>query len=539
LNRASLELKAAAILESKRRKALAASKEKTVYGIVCPDHGLLRCWQEHNGAYVEVDKEPTLSVPAKLEPAIIIPKPIKVIDGGRGSGKSENVSAILTARVKDYGRKLGCFREFQNSISDSVHSIISKKIRSLGFHGFDVQESKISHDNGGSVKYRGLARNPEGVKSMDGFTDFWIEEAQTISSRSLELIEPTLREDGSEIWYTLNRGSSADPISQEHLNPYKKALDRYGYYEDDDIMVIILNYDDNPWFPENLENKRRKNKKTWSTAKYDHVWNGAFNDEVEDSIIKAEWFDACVNAHKIEELKRRFRPLGARIAAHDPSDTGNDDKGYALRHGSVIKRVSVMNTGEVDDGCDWATGEAIKDSADWFVWDGDGMGTGLKRQVSTAFAGTNTKYHMFRGSLSGVGQDNGKKIYMPQEGDEDTKPKTYAETFKNNRAQYYIDLARRCHNTYRCVVKGDYVDPDDMISFDSDGVEDMQGLRSEMCRIPRKPNANGLEQIMNKDEMKKLGIESPNMADPVMMCLFTPIKQTAFEPLDYPEMSIV
>ena len=539
MQRASLELKAAAILESNRRKALAASKDKTVYGIVCPDHGLLRCWQEQGGVYVEVDKEPTLSVPAKLERAIIIPKPIKVIDGGRGSGKSENVSAILTARVKDYGRKLGCFREFKNSISDSVHSIISKKIRSLGLHGFDIQESKINHENGGAVKYRGLARNPEGVKSMDGFTDFWIEEAQTISARSLELIEPTLRENDSEIWYTLNRGSSADPISQEHLNPYKKELDRYGYYEDDNIMIIILNYGDNPWFPENLENKREKNKQIWSTAKYDHVWNGAFNDEVEDSIIKAEWFDACVNAHKIEELKRRFKPLGAKIAAHDPSDTGNDDKGYALRHGSVIKRVCVMSTGEVDDGCDWATGEASRDNADWFVWDGDGMGTGLKRQVSTAFAGTNTRYHMFRGSLSGVGQDNAKKIYMPQDGDEDTKAKTYAETFKNNRAQYYIELSRRCHNTYRCVVKGEYIDPDDMISFDSDGIEDMQGLRSEMCRIPRKANANGLDQIMNKQEMARLGIESPNMSDSVMMCLFTPIKQQAFEPLDYPEMSIV
>jgi phage terminase large subunit len=304
-------------------------------------------------------------------------------------------------------------------------------------------------------------------------------------------------------------------------------------------MVIIMNYGDNPWFPDNLENKREKNKQIWSTAKYDHVWNGAFNDEVEDSIVKAEWFDSCVNAHKIDRLKRMFRPLGAKIAAHDPSDSGNDDKGYALRHGSVIKRVCVMSTGEVDDGCDWATGEANKDNADWFVWDGDGMGTGLKRQVSTAFQGTNTKYHMFRGSLSGKGQDNAEKIYMPESGDSDTKPKTYAETFKNNRAQYYIELSRRCHNTYRCVVKGDYVDPDDMISFDSEGIEDMQGLRSEICRIPRKSNPNGLEQIMNKQEMKINGIESPNMSDSVMMCLFIPIKQHTFEPLSYPEMSIV
>jgi len=532
-SRDNLEQKAAAILELRHRKALAASKEMTVYGIVCPNDGLLRCWQDINGTYQIVDKEPTVSVPAKLERAIIIPKPIKVIDGGRGSGKSENVSAILTARVKDYGRKIGCFREFQNSITDSVHSIISKKIQALGFHGFDIQESKVTHENGGSIRYRGLARNPEGVKSMDGFKDFWVEEAQTISSRSLELIEPTLREEGSEIWYTLNRGSTGDPISQEHLNPYKAELEKNGYYEDANIMVIIMNHDDNPWFPDNLNSKRLKNKGVWSTAKYDHVWNGDFNDEVEDSIIKAEWFDACVDAHKLDRLKAMFKPHGAKVASHDPFDDGNDAGGYSLRHGSIIQKVKTKTKGEIDEVCDWATGLAIQDGADCFVWDGDGMGTGLKRQVSIAFDGTKTEYHMFRGSLSGKGQDNADKVYMKQEGDTANNSKTYAESFKNNRAQYYIDLATRCYNTYRCVVKGAYVDPDEMISFDSDGIDNLPGLRSQLCRIPSKDNPNGLQQIMSKDEMKKLGIDSPNESDSIMMSLFAPKTIKEFKPLKF------
>ena len=164
----------------------------------------------------------------------------------------------------------------------------------------------------------------------------------------------------------------------------------------------------------------------------------------------------------------------------------------------------------------------LNDDIDWFVWDGDGMGTGLKRQVSDAFDGTKVKYHMFRGSLSGSGQDNADKVYMPQSGDENTKPKTYAETFKNNRAQYYMELADRCYGTYRCVVRGEYVDPDNMISFDSDGICSITNLKSELCRIPKKPNPNGLLQMLNKKEMKSLGIESPNEADSVMMTLFKP-----------------
>ena len=111
---------------------------------------------------------------------------------------------------------------------------------------------------------------------------------------------------------------------------------------------------------------------------------------------------------------------------------------------------------------------------------------------------------MFRGSLSGSAQDSADKIYMPEDGDSDTKVKTYAETFLNNRSQYYMELARRCYNTYLCVVKGAYIAPDDMISFDSEGVESMEALRSQLCRIPEKPNSRGLQQIMSKQEMKKL-----------------------------------
>jgi len=111
---------------------------------------------------------------------------------------------------------------------------------------------------------------------------------------------------------------------------------------------------------------------------------------------------------------------------------------------------------------------------------------------------------------------------MPAEGDKDTAPKNHAETFYNNRAQYYGMLRDLMYNTYRCVVRGEYVDPIDMISLDSDGIENIKGLRSEVCRVPSKPNNRGLLQIMNKQEMAKLGIKSPNEADSVMMTLFKP-----------------
>ncbi len=516
--RIQLERRAAAVLELKRRK----SKQMTVYGIVNSKGETLRCWQDVNGKFKKVKTSPDILIHEKVEPALLIPKPIKLLDGGRGSMKSETVSSIMAARVKDYGHKVGAFREFQATIEDSVHSLISKKIRLLGFDGFDIQDKRILHDNGGAVKYRGLARNPLGIKSMDNFDDFWVEEAEVISSTSIEVLEPTARKKGAEIWYTMNRGSTADPINIEHLKPYEDEYLKTGYYEDDTIMIIRLHYTDNPWFPEVLESKRLKNKKLWSSAKYRHVWDGEDMDEVEGSIIKPEWFDAAVDAHKLERLKKTFEPHGAIIAAHDPSDTGNDSKGFSVRHGSIIKSVKEKLTGEIDEGCDWATGLATMFNADWFIFDGDGMGTGLKRQVNDAFDGTNTKYHMFRGSLSGKGQDNADKIYQPQLGDTDTEPKTYADSFKNNRAQYYTQLAERFYNTFKCVENGEYIDPDMMISIDSDGCDNLPGLKAELCRIPLKDNRNGLIQIMSKQDMKLLKIKSPNKADSIMMTLFSP-----------------
>ena len=508
MDRKTLELKAAAVLEKKRRDNQKRSKEKTVYGMVCPENGLVRCWQEQNGEYVQVDKTPVVLVPIKMERAVIISKPIKILKGGRGSGKSESAAGIVSARVKDYGIKALCSREFQNSINDSVHAIIKRKVADFGFNGFNLLDSKIDHDNGGKVRYRGLARNPDGVKSFDGFGIGWVEEAQALSKESIELLEPTFRESGAEIWYTLNPGSSADPISKEHLKPYEAELLKHGYYEDDQIMIIEMNYKDNPWFPEILEGKRKKNKVMWSTAKYAHVWDGAFSDEVENSIISADWFDAAINAHE----KLGWEPTGRKIYSHDPSDLGKDDKGSSFRHGSLLVDCTHSGMGTVNEGCTAATGEAIQKDSEVFIWDGDGMGVALRQQIATAFKGKQVEQIMFRGS---DGVKNPDAIYQRID-DNSAKPKTNKQTFKNRRSQEYWGLAMRFYKTYLAVVHKVYCDPDELISISGD-IEHINKLRSELCRIPLKPNANGLIQIMTKEEMKRLGIESPNMADSVYM----------------------
>ena len=479
---------------------------------------------------------PSLKIPEKLEP-LLRPKKFKIVYGGRGSGKSMTVADLLLLKCKTEGARISGMREMMNSIDDSVHALFADEITRLEFEGFTVRGNEIESDTSGLIRYKGLARNPEAVKSMHGFDIFWCEEAATLSKRSLDLLIPTLRAEGSELWLTFNPSSSADPVYQEFIKPFENELSINGYYEDDLHMIIKVNYVDNPFFPENLEMLRQKHKKTKSRAEYNHIWLGACNDSVDHSIIKLEWFESAIDAHKLPHLEKAFSPKGGIFAAHDPSDTGTDAKGYCVRHGSIIKRIECKDDGEIDEGCDWATGNAVNDNADWFIYDADGMGAGLKRQVSSAFNGKKISYHAFRGSLSGSGQDNADRVYLETENEQE-KAKTYSDTFKNNRAQYYELLARKFYNTHRCVENGDYVDPDQMISLDSLGIKDMDRLKSELCRIPRKPNNTGLYQIMSKQDMKKLSIASPNMADAIMMSMWSP-QINEWDDLVYPQENII
>lgn len=492
---------------------------------------------------------------SKLHPIFTKPKRIKIIVGGRGSTKSTGIADYVAAKVYS-GDLWCCARENQNSIEESVHRTILDEIDRLKIPGFEDTKTSITHKNGkGRTFYRGLARNITSLKStLSGVDGLWIEEGEDISENTLRVLTASVRLNATdserliagedvkmpEIIITMNRGRRDGAVAKKWLHRAEKELTRCGYYEDDAVMVVEMNYTDMPksWFlASGLEVERLDDKDKLSTAAYDHKWNGHYLDEVEDSIIKGEWFDACVDAHKLDRLKKVFQPHGCKIAIHDPFNDGEDAGGYALRHGSIIKKVRSKTKGEIDETCDWATDHAISDGADWFVWDYDGMGTGLKRQISDNFAGTKIKFHGFRGSLSGSAQDNAEKIYQPIKDKKDSKAKSYQETFLNNRAQYYIRLRELVFNTYRCVVKGDYVDPIDMISFDSEGIENLIDLRSQLTRVPKIPNGRGLYQIMDKKTMKTNKIDSPNEGDCIMMSLFEPPIEEEYAPLDYGNVS--
>lgn len=470
---------------------------------------------------------PSMQFNNKLKCLFTKKQPLVVIIGGRGSGKSIAIGDFLTMKMMTERADIYCLREFQQSISDSVHRVFKDSVQErLELEDWNILENKVIAPNGACTTYKGAARNPDSIQSAQGYKYCWVEEAQTLSEESLDKLIPTIiRNPGAQCIFTANPQSSGDPFSKRFINPYKKELDKHGYYEDDTHLIIVLNWRDNPFWNSELEKIRSWSLENESRAKYDHIWEGEFNDTVENSIIKPEWFDAAIDAH----VKLGFKEQGAIVVAHDPSDTGEDSKGYALRHGSIVLDVKDKATGDVNEGCDWALDLAINANVDHFTWDCDGLGAALKSQVNTALSGKRIETVMFKGSES---PDRPDDIYQDHVNSDKYKEKTNKQTFRNKRAQYYTKLRDRFYNTYRAVVKKEYINPDEMISLSS-SIEDMQGLRAEICRIPLKPNGSGFIQIMSKIEMKKQGIQSPNMADCLMMLMMDPEPPMAVVNIDF------
>ena len=513
-----------------RISALHGDRHSTVFGIVSPDGNHLRSIEMINEEWVETNKPATIYTAEKLEPAVKSRKRFVVIYGGRGSMKSVGVDDIMLAGVMDYGDKVYCLREFQSSISESVHALTKDEISRLDLKGFTILDNSIRHNGGGEFKYLGLSRNPASIKSAAGFRRFFCEEAANLSKASITNLTPTARNkaksglpgaaveedkslDGVQIFFVANLNSSEDPFSQRFIMPFIDELERNGYYEDDLHLIIKMNYTDNPWFADSgLEGERQFDFENKPRAVYDHIWLGAFLDTVDNSIIMAEWFDACIDAH----VKLGFIPEGQEKIAYDPADTG-DAKAIAYSHGSVVMGVTDTKTGLINDATDWAIGHAVRLKPDVFIWDVGGSGGGLVRQVTDGLSGKKIKIVQFNGAEAA--QDPNSE-YEPilGEGFVDLEgERTNSAMFSNLRAQCYWRLRDRMFKTYLAVTKGKYFNKDELISFNS-AIGDLVALRAELCRIPRKMNvASGRIQILSKPEMKKLGIKSPNMADAVMM----------------------
>jgi phage terminase large subunit len=191
-----------------------------------------------------------LKIPtAKVFEPLLLPARYKGVYGGRGSGKSHFFGELLVEACQaERGTSAVCIREAQRTLAQSSKRLIESKISDLGLgHGFKVYSDKIETPGDGIIIFRGMQdHTADSIKSLEGFRIAWVDEAQSLSARSLALLRPTIRKQSSELWASWNPRRKSDAID-----------DFFRTKRPDGAILVNANWRDNPWFPSVLEDERK------------------------------------------------------------------------------------------------------------------------------------------------------------------------------------------------------------------------------------------------------------------------------------------
>jgi phage terminase large subunit len=249
-----------------------------------------------------------VELPVKLK-ALFEPARYKVLYGGRGSSKSWSVArALLILGAKQPTRVL-CARETQKSIQESVHRLLKDQIELMGLQSFyEVQETRIIGKNGTDFAFAGIRQQGvTNLKSFEGVDICWVEEAQVVTRKSWDVLIPTIRKPGSEIWITFNPELDTD-----------ETYERFVLTPPDGAVVLEVNYSDNPWFPEELDKERQAWKKR-DPIGYETVWEGKCRPAVEGAIYAKE-IDALQRDKRLRNV-----PYDPLLKVHTVWDLGWND----------------------------------------------------------------------------------------------------------------------------------------------------------------------------------------------------------------------
>jgi phage terminase large subunit len=244
------------------------------------------------------------------------PAPYKITFGGRGSGKSWSIASLLMQELTAEKHNLVCCREIQKSLDDSVYKLCVETIVRLHLSGWNVLRDVLEHENGSRVIFRGLKdlRAGNAIKSLEGYDRAWIEEAQSVSAESLQMLIPTIRMNGSEIWASYNPNTEEDAIESLKLR--------------EGAVVVKCNWNDNPWFTEKLAKDREADYK-FNPELARHIWEGEYLSQADNSVMSR------LAVH--EAMERVISDEGNYEIAVDVARYGSDSSIISMRKGLVLK----------------------------------------------------------------------------------------------------------------------------------------------------------------------------------------------------------
>jgi phage terminase large subunit len=210
---------------------------------------------------------------------LLDPSRYKGAKGGRASGKSHFFAELLVEEhVRNPDLQSVCIREIQKSLKFSAKKLVEDKIRALGVaHLFDITLTEIRRLNGhGIIIFQGMQdHTADSIKSLEGFDRAWCEEAQSLSARSIELLIPTIRKPGSELWFSWNPDQHDDAVEQL-------------FKDNPDAILVHVNFTDNPWCPEEMHKLAAWQQRV-DYERYSHIWLGGYNTKSDSQIFAGRW----------------------------------------------------------------------------------------------------------------------------------------------------------------------------------------------------------------------------------------------------------
>jgi phage terminase large subunit len=394
-----------------------------------------------------------------------------------------------------------CVRQFQSKISASVYTLLVDTIERFGLRDeFKVTDTTISHVRTGSeFLFYGLARNLNEIKGLEGIDVCWIEEAQFLTKNQWEILEPTVRKEGSQFIVVFNPQFATDFAYQRFvLNPPPG------------FIVRKINYDENPFLSKTMLDVIAAAKDE-DEDDYAHIYLGVPLEDTEGSVIKRSWIEASIDAH----IKLGFEAEGAKVIGFDVADSGDDKCALVYRHGSVALWSDEWKAQEDEllKSCS-RTFQAAAERGAKINYDCIGVGAcaGAKFDElnKTRHPSERIRYSKFN---AGAAVDKPEAFYT-RDAQGRIKNKDY---FSNLKAQTWWTVADRFRNTYNAVHHGETFPVDEMISISSD-MPNLEKLKTELSTPKRDFDANGRVKVESKKDLAKptrLGgpVPSPNIAE--------------------------
>lgn len=427
--------------------------------------------------------------------------------GGRGSGKShEFAGMVVEAMIADPDCNVVCIREIQKTLARSAKKLIEAKIAEFGVsHLFEVQHTVIKRIGGsGECIFIGMQdHTADSVKSLEGFDIAWVEEAQSLSQRSLELLRPTIRKEGSQIWFSWNPRRRSDPV--------EKLL--RGTTRRDDAIVVRANYTDNPWLPETLRREAESDRMT-NPDGFGHTWLGEYENISSKVVIPAAWVRSAIGLAERLGLDVSGKTYAALDVAG--AEEGGDENSLAIRKGICLLSVETWNGLDTAMTTQNAAGIAARSGALDVYYDSVGVGEGVTGEWSSMGRRQEQPSGMTFSPWNG-----GSAVLHPEQRTDPSNPQSplNKDQYDNLKAQAWFALRRRFENAHKAA-NGLPYDADNVISI-HEGLPNLAQLEEELSQPQHKASGRGKTMVDKQPD----GAKSPNMADSVVMA-YWPVEKT-------------